>query len=308
MVVFQSTGGHPSSKLAERKRKSQVSRLPHMSLTRFPLLTGILWGLSFFAPLFGQEVPLPKNSSALPAPFTVVSEVVVPSPPEIFSVLDKLGTPDWAGQIRLQVLPTNTDRTKLALAFGGIVAEGFLAVQAKKTEAIQEVGRRALKIARALGLEDAVTPHANGIMEAAEKADWKAVRAELDLTEQTVKEQLAILKDQELGGLVSLGGWLRGTHAVTALISADYNQDHAEILHQPELVKHFQNHVAAMTRTGQEKPELDGLQDGLSQLLSLMQTASDNEGFTAAEVSEVHGACEKVLQEFYLPHEPKSAP
>lgn len=254
----------------------------------------------------------PPATLALPVatPYTVVSEVVIPSPPEVFAVLDKLGRPDWAGEIRLPELAKTPDRQKLSLAFGAVVAEGFLAVQARKADAIQEVGRKALKLAGALGLEAAVKPHANGIMEEAEKANWKAVRAELDRTEQTVKDQLQQLQDPDLGELVSLGGWLRGTHAITSLLSADFNQEHAEILNQPDLVAHFQKRVTDMSADqGQaSSASLLPVQEGLTHLLDLMRGASSDEGFSATAVTQVHTACEKVLQEFYLPNALPSPP
>ena len=63
--------------------------------------------------------------------------VAVPS--EIFSVLDKLGSPDWSSQIRLSEKEVPKDRAILALTLGGYVAEGFLAVQAQDEDSIREM-------------------------------------------------------------------------------------------------------------------------------------------------------------------------
>src|ERR1700742_4300678 len=64
-------------------------------------------------------------------PGYVVDEVVVPVPSEIFSVLDKLGTPSWKDELREIKLPDTTNRLNLSLVFGTVVAEGFVAVQAQ---------------------------------------------------------------------------------------------------------------------------------------------------------------------------------
>ena len=56
-------------------------------------------------------------------------------------------------------------------------------------------------------------------MEGAESADWKAVRRELDRTRQTVIDTMDELRDHEFAELVSIGGWLGGTRALSALVT-----------------------------------------------------------------------------------------
>jgi hypothetical protein len=52
--------------------------------------------------------------------------------------------------------------------------------------------------------------------------------------------------DENLSQLVSLGGWLRGTEVLTAVVTRNFTQDGAELLHQPDLLMHFQTQLAAM--------------------------------------------------------------
>src|SRR5690606_41897176 len=50
----------------------------------------------------------------------------------------------------------------------------------------------------------------------------------LDATQQTVRTTMEKkLRDDELAGLVSLGGWLRGTNVVTTFIGNSYSEDKA---------------------------------------------------------------------------------
>ena len=52
--------------------------------------------------------------------------------------------------------------------------------------------------------------------------------------------------DQKLSQLVSLGGWLRGTEVLTAVVNKHFSADGAELLHQPDLVSYFQTRLEAM--------------------------------------------------------------
>ena len=42
--------------------------------------------------------------------------------------------------------------------------------------------------------------------------------------------------DEKLSQLVSLGGWLRGTEVLTAVVDRRFSEDGAELLHQPDLL------------------------------------------------------------------------
>src|SRR6202008_580752 len=60
-------------------------------------------------------------------PATKLDDVVVPLPSEVFNVLDKLGTPDWRGEMRSPNITSRGARAQIALMLGSVVAEGFVA-------------------------------------------------------------------------------------------------------------------------------------------------------------------------------------
>ena len=110
-------------------------------------------------------------------PGELVDKVVVPIPAEIFAVLDKLDEPNWNSGIELTEEGQNgRERAILALTFGSLVGEGFIAVQAKNADEIQTIGRRVLAMSEALGLAGAVRPHSLSIIEAAGNREWGKVR------------------------------------------------------------------------------------------------------------------------------------
>ena len=199
-------------------------------------------------------------------PGSLVDQVVVPVPGEIFSVMDKLGAPDWEGQLRSGEGKLSADRVELSLIFGATVAEGFLAVQAENVEAVKDLGRRLLKLGSALGIEDRVLPHYQSILESAESSDWKAVRAEIDRTQQTVRKSMEELRDGDLATLVSLGGWLRGTETLTTLIAESYSDDRAELLNQPDLVLHFVKTVGEMNEELRGHEDVAAIAEGLVEI------------------------------------------
>ena len=231
-------------------------------------------------------------------PGEIVDKVVVPIPVEIFSVLDKLGELEWGNGISIpENEPQTTDRAILALTFGSLVGEGFIAMQTKDQEKIQKVGHRVLNLSESLGLASAVRPHSLGIIEAADLRDWERVRQELDNTQQTVRETMERLRDDELSGLVSLGGWLRGTHVVTVFISEAYSEDKAELLNQPGLISHFREELASMTGPSKSSSEIRALSTGLARLEGVI---TDEETISEEDINELREISQTMLEEFYF--------
>ncbi|MBB5040374.1 hypothetical protein [Prosthecobacter dejongeii] len=226
-------------------------------------------------------------------PGQVVEDVVVPVPSEVFSVLDKLGEPNWRQEIRTVNLPKTPDRTKLSLLFGLVVAEGFVAVQAEDKEAVKDIGREVIDLATALGLIKSVRPHAQAILDAADKSDWASIRKEFDQTQKTVRDSMEQMKDADLSQCVSMGGWLRGTASVTSVIGKSFSADRAELLNQPMLVEHFIASISKMSKDKKDHPNVADISKGLKDILAKMEGAVD--GFTKEGVREIGKTCDSLL-------------
>lgn len=192
-----------------------------------------------------EEVPSSINLADFPA--ASVEDVVVPVPSEIFTVLDKLGNPNWKAQLSLHKTPTPSDRAHVALLLGCVIAEGFVAVEAEDKERVKELGQDVLKLADAINVRKSVISRSKSITDKADHRDWHGVRVEFDGALQDVRSAMDEMNDEDLAQLVSLGGWLRGTNALTSIVSAHYTADGAELLHQPELVHYFLRCINGMT-------------------------------------------------------------
>ena len=226
-------------------------------------------------------------------PGQVVDDVVVPVPSEVFSVLDKLGEPNWRQELRDVDFPKSSDRTKLALMFGLVVAEGFVSVQAEDKEKVKDIGREVIDLATALGLIKAVRPHAQAILDAADKEHWSAIRKEFDQTQKTVRDSMEQMKDVDLSQCVSMGGWLRGTASVTSVVGKNFSADRAELLNQPMLVEHFLATISKMGPSMKGHAIVSDISKGLTSILAKMEGAVD--GFTKEAVSDIGKTCDDLL-------------
>jgi len=244
------------------------------------------------------EAATPERIDLTNFPGDLVDKVVVPIPAEIFAVLDKLDEPDWNSGIELPgENAQGRDRAILALIFGSLVGEGFIAVQAKNSDEIQKIGRRVLSLSESLGLAGAVRPHSLAIIEAAGKSDWGKVRDELDATQQTVRTTMESLRDDELSGLVSLGGWLRGTNVVTAFISSSFSEDKAELLNQPGLLAHFRAMLGAMKGPSGKSPQIRAISTGLARLEAIITQGTN---LAEEDVNQLRDISRAMLDEYYF--------
>src|SRR5713226_1756396 len=175
-----------------------------------------------------------------------VEDVVVPLPNEIFGALNKLGAVNWKEHVRSDKGTNFTERPRIALLLGTVIADGFVAVQAEDAAAVKEIGQRVLALAKGIGVGNSITPHAKAIIEAADKRNWENVRQELDRTQNSVQQAMNEVHDEKLSQLVSLGGWLRGTEVLTAVVAKRFSADGAELLHQPDLLTYFQTRLDGM--------------------------------------------------------------
>ena len=175
-----------------------------------------------------------------------IEDVVVPLPNEIFSALNKLDSVNWKEFVRTSKGTNFTERPRIALLLGTVIADGFIAVQAEDAPSVKEIGQRVVSLAKGIGVGNSIVPHAKAITEAADRRNWPAVRQELDRTQNSVQQAMNEVHDEKLSQLVSLGGWLRGTQVLTSVVDRHFSEDGAELLHQPDLVDYFQRKLATM--------------------------------------------------------------
>lgn len=246
------------------------------------------------------EPPQKIDVSSLPAQAKVIDNVVVPVPSEVFNVLDKLGArPNWADVLRptKETVKTPSEQAHIALQMGVVIAEGFIAVEAENTEEVKKIGGSVRKLAKALGVEKKVDERAKAIIDGAEKKDWRAVRSELDQAQSDVKAAMVDLNSEPLSQLISIGGWLRGTEALTDVVGRNFSKDGAELLHQPMLLDFFKNKLTTMPPKIQKQSIVTDVLKGVDEIRPLVGVTSGDQisEKSVKEVGEVTGRLVKQI-------------
>ena len=252
-----------------------------------------------FAANVSAETPARIDVSKLPQQSKMIDDVVVPVPSEIFGVLDKLGQPNWSAVQRpgtSKSKPTG-DAAQDALLLGTVIAEGFIAVEAKDASEVKEIGKCVLTLSKAIGVQKAVMRRSNSIISYAGRKNWPAVRKELDGALSDVKGAMIELKSEQLSQLVSLGGWLRGTEALTEVVSRNYSADGAELLHQPLLLDTFEKQIGGMDPKIKENPVVAKVQKGLLEIRPLvgLNSGSDISEKTVKEIGAIAAGIVKTI-------------
>src|SRR5437899_10890092 len=94
-----------------------------------------------------------------------VEDVVVPLPNEIFGALNKLGAVNWKEHVRSDKGTNFTERPRIALLLGTVIADGFIAVQAEAAPTVKEIGQRGGTLSVGSGGGKSVTRHAKAMIE-----------------------------------------------------------------------------------------------------------------------------------------------
>lgn len=235
----------------------------------------------------------PQKIDVSSVPATVVDNVIVPVPSEVFGVLEKLGSPNWRDVLRTGKVNPPGDRAQTALLLGSVIAEGFVAVEAQESEEVKKIGRSVLKLSAAIGVQKSVIARSNAIIEAAGQKDWQKVRGELDGALREVKESMIELHDEQLAQLVSLGGWLRGTEALTSVVQKNYTKDGAELLHQPTLLQYFTRCLDSMAPKFSENTAFAKIRMRLPEIAPLI---AGQEEISPKAVDEIHAITEDLVQ------------
>jgi hypothetical protein len=251
----------------------------------------LLAGLAI--PLFGQT-PVGEGGQ-LPPQAKQLEGVVVPVPKEIFRSLDEFRGANWSAVQRPEVArwKSHGDQVQIAILLGVEIAEGFIAMEAKDSAEVKNIGNAVLKLARALGVEKSALRRSRSIMEDADNNEWGAARREWDSVFFDLQSGMIEIKSKELAQLVSLGGWLRGTEALSALVLQKYSPERSALIRQPILVDYFEKQLRAMSSDIQARPVVKKLLQGVQTIRPL--TESQNGPMSEETVRKVHDVCAELV-------------
>jgi hypothetical protein len=215
-----------------------------------------------------------------------VNRYTAPSIEGVFERLDKLKPLPFEKVWRDFPSSSPAHREQKGMLFGGLIADGFLVVEAKKQNRVEELGRVLLKEARGLGIADRVLRHSASLTELGRKGDWEAMRKELIATQGDVERALVSLRDQKMAHLISLGGWLRGLEISAAAVDAEFSPARSKMLVQPELVDYFAEEVTTLPPAIAHEAVFEKLRRGIELIRATLGKAT-SAGLNPAEVKTV---------------------
>ncbi len=207
-------------------------------------------------PLTAQEMAAADTSDS----FTV------PTPGELFAALNKQCKPNWSAQYRGPINTAYSDRSQVALNLGGLIADGFVAVEAMDAQQVKNLGRDILGLSKNLAISKEILARGNSITTFADNNDWNSLKEELEATQNEVKQAMDNLHDDDLVTLLTIGGWVRGTEVVSGVVLANFSGQTASILRQPYLVNYLETKLAGLSPKARDTPLLKSVGAGLDNI------------------------------------------
>src|SRR5215831_6977935 len=230
--------------------------------------------------------------------------ISIPTPGELFAALGKTGKTNWSAQSRGPIPVTYSNRAQIALNLGGLIADGFIAVEAKDSQQVKNIGSDIIKLAKALGVSEKLLSRGNSINEFAENNEWDTLQEELEATENEVKSSMQSHADQDLVILVTLGGWIRGTQVVTGATMKNYNAAAAKVLREPALVHFIQSKLNAVSPELRQEPLVKDVSEQLTGIEKLV-SFPEGKAPTAEDVKKLNEAVGKLMTKIESKESPK---
>jgi hypothetical protein len=271
------------------KEHFRVASEPVVSALKLCFLIQVVLAVSASA-----QTPSEQNG-ALPSQAKQVHGLVVPVPKEIFRSLDQFRDANWRAVQRPEVArwKSHGDQAQIATLLGVVIAEGFIAMEAKDSAEVKNLGNSVLSLARGLGIRERALRRSRSIMELADKNEWSEARKEWDGVLSDLETGMIEIKSEHVAQLVSLGGWLRGTEALSALVLQNYSPERSNLIRQSALIDYLEEQLRAMSSDIQGRPIVGKLLDGIRTIRSLVE--SENGPLSEETVRKVHGVCAELV-------------
>ena len=260
---------HAASKMPDDKPPAFRVTSAHMFRSR--TLTGGLAMLCLSAFAVGQEA---STQVAAAAPLTAeeiagagkIDALSIPTPGELLAALNKLGKMDWSAKFRAPIATSDPSRTKMALNLGGLIADGYIAVEAEDAQQVKNLGKDILALGKSLGVSKEILDRGKSLTEFADSKQWDVLKEELEATQNEVKDAMEHNKDADLVTLVTLGGWLRGTEVLSSWIGEHYTEAGAKLLRQPGIVSFLGSKLEAMPEKTKSENSVKKVQARLKEI------------------------------------------
>ncbi len=221
-------------------------------------------------------------------------DLTLPMPGEFFAAIGKRNRPNWSLFYRTPISLSYSNRAQIALNLGGLIADGYIAVEAQDSRQVKNIGRDIISLAKQLGVSQNVLGRGNSITDFAENNEWNALKEELEATQNDVRSAMAGMDDQDLVILVNIGGWMRGMDVVSSVVAQNYDADDAKLLRQPAIVEYLSRQLDQLPQALQDESLIKDLRKRLSAIRDLVSFPIDRTP-TTAEVVDLRTAISETM-------------
>jgi hypothetical protein len=196
--------------------------------------------------------------------------LTIPTPGEFFAAMNKAGKPSWAEHYREPIPTSFTSRAQLALNLGGLIADGYIAVEARDSQQVKNIGKDIIALAKSLGVSQRILGRGSSITDFAENNRWDTLEEELEATQNEVKLAMEEQKDEDLVILLSLGAWIRGVEVVSSVVAGSYTPESAKLLRQPALVGYLRGKIDKLPERIRKDPCVAEVREKLAEIERLV--------------------------------------
>lgn len=227
-----------------------------------------------------------------------VNKFTTPSIRKVFEDLQQLRPLPYDELKRTMPEETSTDRTKLALTVGLLLADGFFAVEAEQFFDLEPIGRSLLQHAKVLGSGTRVSSYMKSVLEKGALSDWDELKNELARAQLDVEKEMVLIRDVDAANLISVGGWLRAFEIGCAASLNPYDPKKASILSRPDIVEYFVLNFETMEPRIQNGEVVKKIRMGLEDIKKRVDIP-DQEVLSEREVRELRAIVEGLVDLAY---------
>ena len=241
----------------------------------------------------GEATPLTPQEIADAAR---TDDLSIPMPGEFMATLNKLGKIYWTKMFRAPIATNYTSRPQMALNLGGLIADGYVAIEAEDSPQIKNIGKDIIALAKTLGVSKDVIERGASIANFAAQNQWDQLREEMEATQNEVKAGMAERKDSDLVTLVTVGGWLRATEVMSGYLVKNYTEPGAKLLRQPGIVAFLNKRLDKLGEKSQADPSVVAVRKKMGEIEKFIAFPTDKAP-SADDVKQLNALAIEVVKE-----------
>lgn len=174
------------------------------------------------------------------------------NPSELYARLSAATRPQWRQLYRPTVTRCLDCRQQAALGLGAVVADLFLAAQARDTQQIRNLIQDEETIEKTLGLIMPMADLRTEVLSAAEMSDWLLLNAAISKLTTGHRRHLREQKDESLAELSYIGEWLRALQICHAVAIQRELEDYQLAVGSPSLFKEMTRRLNTLSNSSTE--------------------------------------------------------